>query len=435
MYVRLQMSEGKMNPDEYDFFLRGGQVMDKKSIKEKPPHDWLTDQAWENVCELDRLLPETFAGIAQAVSVNFKEWQHWFSNDKPMPEDASLPGEWDTKCEEQLKKMIVLRCFRPDRVTFAIRNFVQTGLKSAEFIQTRAASLLEIYEESSPTLPIIFVLTPGVDPTELLLRFAGERNQSVAMLSLGKGQGAKAQDILNKAAENGSWCFLSNCHLSLSILPELESIMDALFKKNIKKSFRLFLSASPIEGFPISLLQRSLKIAQEPPRGIKANMMRLYANQPKTFKPCQDDRSFRKAVFGLSWFHSILLERKKFKTLGWNVSYAFNDSDYTVCEDSIANYMGRLEEGAASLDYVKGGKIPWQAIQYLIADCNYGGRITDERDRRLIKVYVKEIFDDLLVGPEKWRPLGTEEYNYVYPADEKTNLQNLDQLYSPDYFL
>jgi dynein heavy chain, axonemal len=43
MYVRLQMSEGKMNPDEYDFFLRGGQVMDKKSIKEKPPHDWLTD--------------------------------------------------------------------------------------------------------------------------------------------------------------------------------------------------------------------------------------------------------------------------------------------------------------------------------------------------------------------------------------------------------
>jgi dynein heavy chain, axonemal len=93
-----------------------------------------------------------------------------------MPEDASLPGEWDTKCEEQLKKMIVLRCFRPDRVTFAIRNFVQTGLKSAEFIQTRAASLVEIYEESSPTLPIIFVLTPGVDPTELLLRFAGERN-------------------------------------------------------------------------------------------------------------------------------------------------------------------------------------------------------------------------------------------------------------------
>jgi hypothetical protein len=37
--------------------------------------------------------------------------------------------------------------------------------------------------------------------------------------------------------------------------------MDTLFKKNLKKTFRLFLSASPHEDFPISLLQRSLKIA------------------------------------------------------------------------------------------------------------------------------------------------------------------------------
>jgi len=47
------------------------------------------------------------------------------------------------------------------------------------------------------------VLTAGVDPTELLMRFAAERNQTVATLSLGKGQGAKATEILNKAAESG----------------------------------------------------------------------------------------------------------------------------------------------------------------------------------------------------------------------------------------
>jgi dynein heavy chain len=227
--------------------------------------------------------------------------------------------------------------------------------------------------------------------------------------------------MLNEAAQNGQWCFLSNCHLSLSLLPELESIMDALFKKKLSENFRLFLSASPVDGFPISLLQRSLKIAQEPPRGIRANMMRIYGNKSREFTPCQDDKSFRKAVFGLAWFHSVLLERKKFKTLGWNVSYAFNDSDYQVCEDSIANYMGRISE-TSNIDYVKGAKTPWQAIQYLIADCNYGGRITDERDRRLIKVYAKEIFEDNLIGPEKWVPIGTDQFNYVYPADEKTNL-------------
>jgi len=62
-------------------------------------------------------------------------------------------------------------------------------------------------------------------------------------------------------------------------------------------------------------------------------------------------------VFGLAWFHTVLTERKKFKTLGWNVSYSFNDSDYQVCEDSIANYMGRITD-VPNVDYQK-GKIPW----------------------------------------------------------------------------
>lgn len=45
-----------------------------------------------------------------------------------------MPGEWETKCEEALKKMIILRCFRPDRVNFAIRNYVVEGMKQQEFI-------------------------------------------------------------------------------------------------------------------------------------------------------------------------------------------------------------------------------------------------------------------------------------------------------------
>jgi dynein heavy chain len=104
-----------------------------------------------------------------------------------MPEDAQLPGEWETKCEDMLKKMIILRCFRPDRVCFAIRTFVEKGMKSAEFIQSKPASIEDIFAESTHTLPIIFVLTTGVDPTEILMRFAAEKGQTVTSLSLGKG--------------------------------------------------------------------------------------------------------------------------------------------------------------------------------------------------------------------------------------------------------
>lgn len=54
----------------------------------------------------------------------------------------------------------------------------------------------------------------------------------------------------------------------------------------------------------------------------------------------------------------------------------------------------------------------------MIAEANYGGRITDDRDRRLIKVYAKEIFNDNLLTAEKWKPPGCEELNYEYPLDE-----------------
>jgi hypothetical protein len=62
------------------------------------------------------------------------------------------------------------------------------------------------------------------------------------------------------------------------------------------------------------------------------------------------------------WFHTILIERKKFRSLGWNVSYSFNDSDYSVCEDLLAMYMGRHFDGKTLERYNKKTPIPWSAI-------------------------------------------------------------------------
>lgn len=54
----------------------------------------------------------------------------------------------------------------------------------------------------------------------------------------------------------------------------------------------------------------------------------------------------------------------------------------------------------------------------------------------MINVYAKEIFDDGLVGLERWKPVGTEEFNYIYPADEaNTKHPDLASIFTPDYFL
>jgi len=223
----------------------------------------------------------------------------------------------------------LLRCFRPDRVIFAVKNYIISALKSQEFITSKATQISEIYSASEPSKPIIVVLTQGVDPTDVIDKFAEEQGVKIDSISLGKGQSQKALKFLVKGAEEGNWCFLSNCHLSVGLLPELEAKLDEIIVNGqYQDTFRLLMSASPTENFPISLLQRSVKMTLEPPRGIKPNMARLYRNLGSAFTAVDKEQQFRKAIFGLCWFHTLLLERKKFKSLGWNNAYPFNDSDF-----------------------------------------------------------------------------------------------------------
>lgn len=140
--------------------------------------------------------------------------------------------------------MIVLRCFRTDRVNFAIRNYVEHYMKK-EFIENKPTILKEVFAESQPTEPIIFVLSPGVDPTDNLKKLADERQVQFESISMGRGQSERAKRILTEGAEGGHWIFLANCHLSISLLPELESIIDHLFKHEVNPEFRLILSANP----------------------------------------------------------------------------------------------------------------------------------------------------------------------------------------------
>jgi dynein heavy chain len=49
-----------------------------------------------------------------------------------------------------------------------------------------------------------------------------------------------------------------------------------------------------------------------------------------TMEACECKYKYKKLLFALCFFHSIIIERKKFQQLGWNVVYSFNDSDFEV---------------------------------------------------------------------------------------------------------
>lgn len=157
---------------------------------------------------------------------------------------------------------------------------------------------------------------------------------------------------------------------------------------DIHEDFRLFLTSMPAPFFPVAVLQNGVKLTTEPPRGIKANLKRTYAGFTDNFlDDCKKPDIWRKLLFGLSFFHAIIQERRKFGPLGWNKSYEFNDSDLDTSYVMLRLFLNDQEE------------IPWDALVFVTGHINYGGRVTDDWDRRCLlttlqKYYCTDIVDD-----------------------------------------
>merc|ERR1712224_553770 len=113
--------------------------------------------------------------------------------------------------------------------------------------------------------------------------------------------------------KEGHWVLLANCHLMMSWLGELDKIIETLPARNPHASFRLWLSSSPHPQFPIGILQRGIKMTTEPPKGLKANMTLLWNSMTKgKFAACGKPAKYKKLLYSLCWFHSVLVDRRKF---------------------------------------------------------------------------------------------------------------------------
>jgi dynein heavy chain len=173
----------------------------------------------------------------------------------------------------------------------------------------------------------------------------------------------------------------------VSWLKTLERISDSIKKPD--PGFRLWLTTNPTNQFPLGILQKALKVVTEPPDGLGQNIKGTYSKlTDDIFEGCPKVE-FKPMLYVLSFFHAVIQERKKFGKIGWNVSYDFNESDYRISYRLISLYLTK-----AHVDQEE--DLPWDTLRYLIGEAMYGGRVTDNFDRRVVTCYLLEYLGEFL---------------------------------------
>ena len=273
--------------------------------------------------------------------------------------------------------------------------------------------------DSTPNTPIFFILSPGADVVgdvdKLAAKYGFVKGVTYHNVSMGQGQDVVAMQRLELGQKQGHWVILNNVHLMPRWCVELEKAMDEFARQGSHEKFRVFMTSEMSSAIPIGLLARSIKLNNEPPAGLKANL-----------KACARVRSVRELGGGGSCDASVRAARVHVLLARVHRRGGAQDSldplrslplprDHDRAQEvrlegvqqcgarargAVARVtwgrapalravmypfsLGDLRDSAVCLqNYMENapGRIPWEDLRYIFGEIIYGGHIVNDFDR------------------------------------------------------
>ncbi|XP_047369553.1 cytoplasmic dynein 2 heavy chain 1 isoform X1 [Vespa velutina] len=354
---------------ERNLLLDSGLINNEDNIDIELP-DWVPDERRAAVKVLTNSMHQVAAKMKRA----------WFEDIGNIYNDNSLTP---------FQRILIIKVLRPDYLHTALTKFAisQLGVRD---LAPPAWTLKKIAENEGSTMPILLLLSPGTDPGPELKSLAINRIKSSTIfteVSLGQGQVIQAELALEAACKNGSWVLLSNLQLALTWLPRLESLLRSPMCTTDKQpTTRIWLTTEECIGFYPGLAGLCLKLAYEPPEGVKRNLKRSFQQlQQLDVNKINDNIP---GMFLLSWLHSTIQERRKFVPQAWIRSYEWNEADLGAAYTLIVDKTIKINQTQN-----------WETGQGLLDVAVYGGRLQDDYDMRTLRAIIRDVWSkDIFEG-------------------------------------
>nr|XP_054607993.1 dynein axonemal heavy chain 8 isoform X2 [Nothobranchius furzeri] len=379
--LKIDLQNRKIKHEKFLVLIKGGAALDLKTCPTKP-FSWIPDMVWLNLVELSKL-PQ-FSNIISQVSKSGKIWKAWLGLDAP--ERALIPDGYHSL--DVFHKLLLIRSWCPDRTLPQAVKYVEDSL-GPRFSEPVLLDLRSTWQESDPSTPLICFLSMGSDPSVQIEALAKTLQLECRAISMGQGQEVHARKLVKTSMTEGGWVLLQNCHLGLAFMDELFETITAAESKHY--TFRVWITTEPHDRFSIALLQASIKFTNDPPQGIRAGLMRTFAGISQSKLASVNLPLWNPLLYSVAFLHSVVQERRKFGPLGWNIPYEFNSSDFSSSIEFIERHLlqcGRKKE------------ISWVTVQYMIAEVLYGGRVTDDYDKRLLNCFAQVWFSNKMTDPD-----------------------------------